>query len=253
MIQFKPKLLAKPATEDEIRKVLNAKPSLRELYKEIYQEYVQCINRSKGNGEIIECGSGAGFAKEIVPKIITSDIVDYSNVDVVLDATSLPFKDDSTSAILMHNVFHHIPDVEMFLTEAERCLRVGGRILIADQNLGILSKHIFRYLHSEPFNEEAVTWSFPSIDPLNDANGALAWIVFVRDYEELQRRHPNLRLVRVKSHTPLRYWLCGGLKKWSLLPEKLFPFATWIDRKLLSITPRFGSFAFFELAKVDVL
>jgi SAM-dependent methyltransferase len=253
MIQSIPKLLAKPATENEIRKILNAKRSLQELYKEVYVEYAECIKRSKGDGQIIECGSGVGFANEIIPNIITSDIVNYSNVDVVLDATNMPLEDNSASAILMHNVFHHIPDVERFLMEAERCLRSGGRILIADQNPGILVKYIFRYLHSEPFNEKAESWSFPSNDPVNDANGALAWIVFVRDHEKLQRRHPNLRLVNVKTHTPLRYWLYGGLKKWSLLPEKLFPLATWFDRTLLRITPRLGSFAFYELEKIDIL
>ena len=109
----------------EIRAQIQLKPSLKRLYQEIYEKYVECLNRCPKSGFALELGSGAGFAKQMVPKLITSDILSYQGVDQVVDATELPFEDQSISFIGMVNVFHHIPDTERFLQEAQRCLLSG--------------------------------------------------------------------------------------------------------------------------------
>lgn len=243
------KFLDTPTTEEQIRDILRTKQSIKHLYYEIYQEYKNCIQRGVPDGLIIECGAGVGFAKEIIPNLTTSDILDYSNVDMIMDATNLPFPDISVSIILMNNVFHHIPDVARFLAEAQRCLKQGGRIMIADQYPGLFAKYIYKYFHFEPFDEGVTEWKYASQNPLLDANGALAWIVFVRDYKKFQERFPQLQLEHFTPHTPLRYWLSGGLKKWSLLPAKLFQFATWVDRSLIKLSPKLGSFVFIEIVK----
>jgi ubiquinone/menaquinone biosynthesis C-methylase UbiE len=54
-------------------------------------------------------------------------------VDVVLDARRFPFRDGSIKAVFMLNTMHHIPDVELFFYELERCLVPGGRVFIIDQ------------------------------------------------------------------------------------------------------------------------
>lgn len=246
---MKLKILEGALTEESIKAILDSKTSLRKLYLEAYQEYSQCIAKSPPNGLLLECGSGLGFAEDIIPGLFSSDIKSYSSVDIVLDATKLPFKNASTSAIMMHNVFHHIPDVESFFSEAVRCLKSGGRILISDEYPGIFAKYIYKYIHFEHFDHQSTSWSFPSDDPLIDANGALAWIVFVRDIERFRLRFPKLKLERFTTHTPLRYWLCGGMKRWSLLPNNLFNLASRIDKLLIKVSPRLGSFVYIELVK----
>jgi hypothetical protein len=149
----------------------------------------------------------------------------------------------------MLNVFHHIPDVELFLHEAERCLISGGRMLIIDQHPGWLSHWIYKYAHHEPYEPDAFRWQFESSGPLSGANGALAWIVFQRDLERFRALYPQLQLERYQTHTPFGYWFSGGLKSWSLLPGWSLPLVSWLDVALARAAPGFGSFVDVEIVR----
>lgn len=118
-----------------------------------------------------------------------------------------------------------------------------------DQFPGYLSSLIFKYLHHEQYDEKALEWKFESAGPLSGANGALAWIVFHRDREKFQKLFPGFRLERFAPHSPLRYWLIGGMKKWSLIPVWAFPLAARIDRSLVRLSFRLASFVDIELVK----
>lgn len=242
-------MLDSPDRYGEIRGAIEGKPALKRFYLEVYREYLRTQELCPSGGRSLEIGSGAGFAKQVLPELITSDIVPYPGVDLVLDGTSLPYPDGSLRFICMTNVFHHIPDVSAFLREAERCLVPGGRLLIVDQHVGLLSWPILRYLHHEPFAPTATEWKFQSQGPLSGANGALAWIVFRRDLRLFQRRFPALRLIRYQPHTPLLYWLCGGLKSWSLVPTWAIEAVMAADRFLARVWPDSGSFVYIELLR----
>jgi SAM-dependent methyltransferase len=235
----------------EIEKALSSKPGLRRLYEETYQNYATCLRRCPGDGLAVELGSGAGFAKNVIPELITTDVLAYPGVDMVVDATKLPFLDYSVRFFGMLNVFHHIPDVAAFLSEAARCLVPEGRAFIVDENRGWISSLILRYFHSEPYAPKSKSWRFAPTGPLSGANGALAWMVFVRDRPRFEREYPTLKLLQYKPTTPLRYWLSGGLKHWSLLPERAWKYATTFDELLLKISPHFGSFVEIEILKSD--
>jgi len=242
-----------PERIGEIRALVRRKRFLRRYYREIYERYRHCLSRAPGHGAAVELGSGAGFVKEVIPEIVTSDTLPYAGVDKVIDATKLPFDDESVRAICMTNVFHHIPDVEAFLREARRCLVPGGRVLIVDQHPGWISTPIYKKMRHEPFRMDANEWRFESTGPLSGANGALAWIVFRRDRMRFESGFPELELVRYEPHSPLRYWLAGGLKRWSLLPGWAFGPATALDRALLAVTVETGSFVDVELRKREAI
>jgi SAM-dependent methyltransferase len=236
-----------PSRAPEIRARILGKPSLKKLYEEFYAAYARCLARCPRDGVALELGSGAGFAKEAVPDLVTSDILPYEGVDLVMDAMALPHSAASLRMIAMINVFHHIPDVSRFLREAERTLKPGGRILIVDQHPGWIGGPVYRYLHHEPFDPATPDWKFQTSGPLSGANGALAWIVFVRDRARFEREFPTLQLERYRPHTPLRYWLAGGLKRWSLLPGFAWSSATAIDSALIRIAQDLGSFVEIEI------
>lgn len=237
-----------PERERTIRELLGRKPALRRYYGEVYQRYADLLSRCPP-GAALEIGSGGGFVKDVIPTMITSDVIPYPSLDRVIDATAMPFADAELAAICMHNVFHHIADVESFLAEAARVLKPGGRMLIVDQYPSWLSGPIFSHAHSEPFDPAAETWGFASSGPLSGANGALAWIVFVRDRARFNALFPELELTRLAPHSPLRYWLAGGLRSWSLLPGWAFRPATWLDHALSRLSRALASFADIEIRR----
>ena len=241
--------LDSPCRESEILETLRRKPALRAWYGEMYDRYAEVMARCPAQGLTLEIGSGAGFARERLSDLITSDLIAYPGVDRVVDARALPFSDGELRFVGLLNVFHHIADAERFLSEVERCLRPGGRLLVIDQHPGLFAKPILRRLHHEHFDAEAAEWRFDSSGPLSGANGALAWIVFCRDRARFETRCAGLELVRYETHSPLRYWLAGGLKSWSLLPGWAFGAATQLDRALTWLTPELGSFCAIEVLR----
>ena len=238
-----------PARAGEIQKTIQEKALLKSFYLDMYSRYAQCIEHCPPLGAVIEIGSGCGFVKHILPQVITSDLIPYPGIDCVINATKMPFGDSSLRAVLMLNVFHHIPDVAGFLSEAERCLVPKGRLLIIDQHSGIISKHIYRYLHYEPYDRRTPEWSFNTDGPLSGANGALPWIVFQRDLDRFTEGYPSLELLYYRPHTPLKYWLSGGLRKISLVPSPMLRFVSKLDQNLTAKCPDLGSFVDIAIRK----
>jgi len=104
-------------------------------------------------------------------------------------------------------------------------------------------------MHHEPFYPNARDWKFETTGPLSGANGALAWIVFVRDIKQFKKLFPQLRLVQYHPHTPLQYWMSGGLKTWNLIPRWAITLVTTVDQMLIRVSPQFGSFVDIEVVR----
>lgn len=237
--------------EQELRARIFAKPALRAFYEDIYIRYKKylALHAGKEKALAVELGSGASFAKMSVPEITTTDVMPYQGVDLVVDACAMPFANSSVDYFFLLNTLHHIPNAEAFFSEADRCLKPGGKIVIFDQNRGFFSEWILRYAHHEPYDTKRERWDFPSTGPLSGANGALAWIIFERDLERFNRLYPRLKFQGRRPFSPLLYWISGGLKNWTLAPRWLLPFWQGIDKLLLKINPRFGSFVEIVLVK----
>ena len=218
-----------PPDTARTKNIILKKSSIRYFYQQSYQRYKRWLNMTVKDGQAIELGSGVGFVKEYIPELITTDVVSYPGLDQILDATDMPYDNESLRFICMLNVFHHISDVEKFLDEAQRCLKSKGKIHIIDQHAGFFGRFVFKYLHHENFDPNALDWSFCSLDPVSDANGALAWIVFQRDQDIFKKKFPSLEIIEYRPHTPLYYWLSGGLKDWSLLNKNMIRVASKID------------------------
>jgi SAM-dependent methyltransferase len=243
--------LDSPERFDELQSLLKKKRSLQSWYRSLYKDFQQVLAEDPNHeGTVIELGSGGGFIKEVVKDVVTTDIVPYRGVDLVVDATRMPFAKDELRGIFLLNVLHHISDVSSFFAEANRCLRKSGQLLIIDQYPGLWAKPILRHVHHEHFDDRATTWTFPSSGPLSGANGALAWIVFFRDRKRFEREFPSLKIRQIILHSSIIYWLCGGLKKWSLVPSSLYPLIEEIDSSLVRIFPSTASFMTIRLEKV---
>ncbi|MDR1472571.1 MAG: class I SAM-dependent methyltransferase, partial [Synergistaceae bacterium] len=111
----------------------------------------------------MELGSGAGFLKDLNSEVITSEVFECDGIDMVLDACGhLPFDDGALRAILMTDVFHHLPDVRAFFRESARAVAAGGVISMIEPWVTPWSKVIYGRLHHEPFDLSAREWEFKS-------------------------------------------------------------------------------------------
>ena len=202
-----------------------------------------------GAGAIVELGAGEGQMPPVHPAALRCDVRGLPGLDLLADARALPFASGSLKALVMTDVFHHVPDVGAFLAEASRALRPGGVIAMVEPWKTFWSEFVYKHFHHELFDADAPSWSFESGDPALDANGALAWIVFVRDRARFEREQPALRIEGIEPIMPLRYLLSGGLSYQSLQPGWMFPVWTSVENGLAPLSRRAAMFAFILLRK----
>jgi SAM-dependent methyltransferase len=231
------------------REILLKKKFMRELYLEWYTYFKQSFE-GLTQGKMVEIGSGGGFLKEIIPEVLTSDIIPLPTNDLTFSALVMPFHDGELSAIFMIDTFHHLPDCEMFLKESERVLKVGGKIIMIEPANSLWGRFIYTNFHHEPFNPGG-EWTFPSSGPLSGANGALPWIVFKRDRELFKEKFPSLTIKIMKNHTPLRYLLSGGFTMNQLLPDFMYSPIKWIEKLVLPVQG-FSMFTKIEIEKEEI-
>jgi SAM-dependent methyltransferase len=229
------------------RDIILTKPFLKKLYEEWYAIFVKTA-ASLPEGVLVELGSGGGFLKEVLPQVITSDILALPNCDTQFSALDMPFEAETVSAIFMVDVFHHIPDSEKFLTEAERVLKPGGKIVMVEPANSVWGRFIYKNFHHEPF-EPVSNWTIPSSGPMSGANGALPWIVFERDRATLDRKFPRLAVKSIRYHTPLRYLLSGGVSMRPLVPDWSFAAFRGIESLLKPVSRQFSMFQTIEVVK----
>jgi SAM-dependent methyltransferase len=229
-----------PATTELRRQVIASKPFLKAIYDEWYSALAAAL--PPGEGAVLELGSGAGYCERFIPGLITSEVVPCPGVRLIADAQQLPFSDGSLRAILFTDVMHHMPDVRRFLAEASRCLRKGGKVLMIEPWVSAWSRFVYQRLHHEPFHPEAQDWSFPSSGPLSGANGAMPWIVFVRDRQKFESEFPELAIDEIRPFLPFRYLISGGVSMRCLIPG--FTHAAWARLETM-LEPRMSSLAMF--------
>jgi len=201
--------------------IIKKKSFLKQFYDECYRSISKSLPTGV-DGPFLELGSGGGFLKEHIEKLITSEILGLPFVDIVLDGQRLPFANDSLGAIVMLDVFHHLSSVESFFTEAAKCIKPSGAIVMIEPWNTRWSRLFYQYLHHEPFDPLAEQWEFCQGGPLSQANQALPWIVFERDRETFEQRFPQWEISEISLHTPFCYLLSGGVSLRSFMPGFLY-------------------------------
>ncbi|MDO8482923.1 MAG: glycosyltransferase [bacterium] len=77
---------------------------------------------------IIDVGSGP---RRFGDEFINLDIFPFPEVDIVADATHLPFADNSIPAIVSESVIEHVADPHTVTSEMMRVLKVGGYLYVS--------------------------------------------------------------------------------------------------------------------------
>jgi len=228
---------------------IRAKPFLRKLYSDYYRQFYTAF-APKPLQVCIELGSGGGFIKEIIPGVITSDIMPLPHLDLSFSALKIPFKNNTVDAFYMFDVMHHVRDMRCFFGEMRRVLKAGGKIMMIEPANTWWSNFIYRKFHPEPFDADG-GWIIDGDSPLYDANGALPWIVFCRDRKRFEEEFSSLKIMRLEPHTPFRYLASGGVSFRQSFPGGMYSICKVMECVMGPLNKYIGMFMTVELLKVS--
>lgn len=235
-----------PLRTVEHRDLILSNKYLKKTYEEWYSYLIDAL--PKIDGDILEIGSGGGFLKQVLPQVITSDILELEYCDLCFSAEDLPFQDETLSAIMMVNVLHHIPNPEKFFSEAERCLKPGGKILLIEPTRTFLSQLFYKKIHHEAFDVNE-SWQLQPGSPLSNSNQATPWMILKRDKKKFDTLFPKLLRIKYKVLMPFNNVLSGGLSWQPLLPLWMYSAVRFFERILSPFSSIIGFFAFAEIEK----
>jgi len=219
------------------RAVWSDKPALRRVYESYFRAMIDACGPGR---PVVELGSGPGLFHAHFPEAIATDVERTPWVDLVADATRLPFCPGSIGNFVMIDVFHHIARPAAFLDRAARALSLGGRIVMLEPWTSPLGYWFYRHVHHEdadrrvnplaPFWDDKVAF---------DGNAAIPELYF-----KTPSRLPGLvedpELLRVRSVKllPSVSWLVtGGFRPYALLPNAALPAARALDWCLKPLAP----------------
>jgi SAM-dependent methyltransferase len=241
------KNLDDPSTTWLRRDIIERKRFLRRIYEEWYTMLAAAV--PAGQAPALELGSGAGFLDQYIDRLITSEIFRCPDITMVLDACALPFEDRSLRAIVMTDVLHHIPRARDVFAEAARCVQPGGVITMIEPWVTPWSRLVYPKLHHEPFRPDTETWEFPASGPLSGANGALPWVLFVRDRARFEAEFPMWRIETIRPLMPFRYLVSGGVSLRGFTPAWSFGAWTALERAMTPWHYTWAMFAFVVLRR----
>lgn len=225
------------------RKIIESKPIMRSIYRFWYRQFLASVRATRHlEGPMVEIGCGASHLERYIPEVVKTDCVRHSNIDEVVDATRLPYADNSLRAIFVLNAIHHFDFPARFLAEAQRCLKPGGRLVITEPSNSPIQKFMIKTFHPYEYYDESVTdWVNTPHGRLSMANNALPWILFERDRQRLLEAFPRLSFIDCYRHTFLIYFASGGLSYRSFLPSFTLPFIWVLERVGTTLFPQLGT------------
>lgn len=240
-----------PDAESEIADAagrIRANPLLLAIYDDIYRRLSEAVPADR-YPRVLELGSGGGFLREVMPRVITSECVPVDRVDRVVDACRIEefFEPASLDAIVAFNVFHHLPNAAGFLKGAQTVLRPGGRIALIEPWFTPVGQWFYRAIHHEPWVADADDWSVRGEGRMEGANSRLPTSVFRDSDPRFAKEFPLLRVTRREPFHKWLYLFSGGLKLNTRVPD-------FVSRRLVELdrTHRAGDDALGIFAEIIV-
>jgi len=88
------------------------------------------VSNNSSNGLTLDLGCGNVYYKKYFPNRIGFDIKSGPGIDVVGDAHHLPFENEKFDVILCTEVLEHLHSPEIAISEMERVLKKGGKLIL---------------------------------------------------------------------------------------------------------------------------
>ncbi|MGI9302571.1 MAG: class I SAM-dependent methyltransferase [Gammaproteobacteria bacterium] len=154
------------------RAVWDAKPGLRKYYE---KEYFERIAAAMPSGRSCELGSGPGFFTDYHRCTVVTDISPSAHIDRQVDVHQLPFDDESFSAVVGIDVFHHFENPMTALGEISRVLIPTGKLILIEPWTTWVGRLFYKHVHHEdcfPISEPESA-AFPKGKDPMDGNAAI--------------------------------------------------------------------------------
>jgi SAM-dependent methyltransferase len=237
------------------RKMLEKKRMLREVFTEFHHLFRKLDEQFfSGEGIEVELGAGVSPIRDSYPEVLATDIVEAPHLNQVINAEAMDFEDQSVRTIYGQNCFHHFPHPDQFFSELDRVLVPGGGVILLEPYYGPLATFLFKRLfRTEGFDKNYSSWETPVEGPMNGANQALSYIVFIRDHKEYESKYPSLKIVHQELvGNYLKYLLSGGLNFRQLLPDSFSGFVSLLEKLLSPLNKWIALHHIIVIHKVDV-
>jgi SAM-dependent methyltransferase len=232
----------------ERRRVWQNKPQIRL----VYERWVARMRPFLPPGPLLEVGSGSGLLKDLLPEVILSDVAPLPWIDQVVDCMRMPFEAGSLGGIIAIDLLHHVANPHVFLDEAARVLRPGGRALLIEPYITPVSYLGYRLLHHEDVYlrdyHRGANKDGSKADPW-EGNLALPTLVFKRDLKDWNKLHPNLTVAHRELFSFLDFQCAAGFKPYAYLPHSVFRRLVKLDDRLGFILPIVAFRVFVALEK----
>ncbi|MCX6170088.1 MAG: class I SAM-dependent methyltransferase [Ignavibacteriales bacterium] len=215
------------------RQVWQSKKILRDIYLQWYKWIENDLSAIEG--KTLEIGSGIGNYKEFKPDILSSDIHVNPWVDLTFDAHRLPFNSSTFSNIVLVDTIHHLYNPIMFLEEALRVLKAGGRLILIEPFPSPFSLLIYRRFHPEPFIMDIDYYEVKNLESKKtwDANQAIPYLLFFKNKNRFQTKFLNrLKFIKRKKISFVLYPATGGFENKQIILNKLVPIIKFIENIL---------------------
>ena len=210
--------------------------SWHHLFRDISNQFLT------GNGIEVELGAGVSPMRDSYPEVLATDIVEAPNLDRIINAEKMDLQTETVKVVYGQNCFHHFPHPDQFFKELDRVLVPGGGAILLEPYYGPFASFLYKRLFkTEGFDKNFPDWNTPATGPMNGANQALSYIIFIRDRARFEKENPSLKIVHQRfAGNYLRYLLSGGLNFRQLLPDifskpigllekTISPFNKWIS------------------------
>lgn len=205
----------------EHQRVWNEKPTLRTIYMDFHRR----LEAACPPGPLLDIGGGSAHFKDYRSDVTSLDILPFPGIDVVADAHNMPFEPERFSGIVMLDVLHHLQRPIVFLKEAARVLKPGGRLAMIEPGMSVIARRFYDRFHQEPvvMTADPFADAKQSGDDPFDSNQAIPTLMFAsaKDRARLETEVPELRVVDISWLSLIAYPLSGGFKKWCLWPAAL--------------------------------
>lgn len=233
----------------EHREIWRRKAIIREVYKDWYKLILENVIE----GEIVEIGSGPGNFSQYYPKAISSDIIFCPWLNLVFDATTMPFQDKSIENIVMVDVLHHLNDIYKFFNEIVRVLKDKGRLLLLEPYISPFSYLIYKYIHHEPVILSSKILINPDTNErFISENQGLLTILFWKKVKNFCELYPQLNVIKKSLVGLFFYPLSGGFEYPSFIPSWGVGIANLIEKLLKPLAKLLAFRSFVMIEKINI-